>query len=71
MGEAGEVERILQEQVVNHFGLVGVPLDLRYDSTNSLLDPTRGVRADLTVTPTVSFPSRPAAAAAAAPPASR
>lgn len=56
VGEAGEVERILQEQVVNHYGLVGIPLDLRYDSTNSLLDPTRGVRADLTVTPTVSFP---------------
>ena len=56
VGEAGEVERILQEQVVNHYGLVGVPLDLRYDSTNNLLDPTRGVRADLTVTPTVSFP---------------
>ncbi len=56
VGEAGEVERILQEQVVNHYGLVGIPLDLRYDSTNNLLDPTRGVRADLTVTPTVSFP---------------
>ncbi len=42
--------------MVNHYGLVGLPLNLRYDSTDNLLNPTKGIRASLFVTPTVAFP---------------
>jgi translocation and assembly module TamA len=58
---AGERERITQNDVANDYTLIGLPLGLTYDSTNSLLEPTRGVRANLTLTPTYSFgpPSAP------------
>jgi translocation and assembly module TamA len=56
IGEAGEAERILQEEVVTHYGLIGIPIDAKYDSTDSLLDPTTGIRADINITPTGSFP---------------
>jgi translocation and assembly module TamA len=35
--------------------IVGVPLSLRYDSTDSLLDPTRGIRVAASVTPFAAF----------------
>ncbi|MGE7469877.1 autotransporter assembly complex protein TamA [Bosea sp. NPDC003192] len=35
--------------------LVGVPLSLRYDSTDSQLDPTRGIRVSASVTPYAAF----------------
>ena len=34
-----------------HYNLVGIPLIAKYDTTNSLLNPTRGIRARLSVTP--------------------
>ncbi len=37
------------------YNLVGVPLSVKFDNTNSLLDPTRGFRAALLLTPTQSF----------------
>jgi translocation and assembly module TamA len=55
IGISAEDESIAQEGVTRDYTLVGLPLALRYDSTNSLLDPTRGVRAAATVTPTQSF----------------
>jgi translocation and assembly module TamA len=57
IGISGEDESIAQEGVTRDYTLVGLPLALRYDSTNSLLDPTRGVRAAATATPTQSFDS--------------
>ncbi len=52
---AAEQEAITQNSTTQDYTLVGLPLGLTYDSTNSLLQPTRGVRASLTVTPTYSF----------------
>ena len=46
-------ERIDQEGVGRTYDLVQFPLALHYSTANSLLNPTRGVRATLTVTPTV------------------
>ena len=50
-GLSGEQESIEQEGVTNHYNLVGVPLTAQYDSTNSLFDPTQGIRASFLVTP--------------------
>jgi translocation and assembly module TamA len=55
IGISGEVESIAQEGVTRDYTLVGLPLALRYDNTNSLLDPTRGIRAAATATPTLSL----------------
>lgn len=59
LGFSGEQESILQEGVTRHYNLVGIPASLKYDSTTSLLDPTSGIRALLSVTPTeaISTPS--------------
>jgi translocation and assembly module TamA len=51
LGLAGEQESILQEDVTRHYNLVGIPASLKYDSTTSQFDPTRGIRAALLVTP--------------------
>jgi translocation and assembly module TamA len=51
-GVSGEQETIEQEGVTRHYQLVGLPLTLKFDNTNSLLDPTRGVRAAFTAIPT-------------------
>lgn len=37
------------------YTLVGIPLSVKYDSTDSLLDPTRGFRATASVTPYPTF----------------
>ena len=55
LGIAGERERVIQDGITGNFTVLGIPLSLAYDDTNSLLNPTRGYRAALTVTPTASF----------------
>jgi translocation and assembly module TamA len=55
LGLAGEQESILQEDVTRHYSLAGIPASLKYDSTTNLLDPTEGVRATLSLTPTESL----------------
>ena len=55
IGISGEAERITQEGITRNYALVGLPLAVKYDSTNSLLDPTDGLRAAATATPTHSF----------------
>jgi translocation and assembly module TamA len=55
IGISGEAERIAQEGVTRNYTLVGLPLAVKYDSTNSLLDPTDGLRAAATATPTYSL----------------
>ncbi|MBV8735757.1 MAG: BamA/TamA family outer membrane protein [Alphaproteobacteria bacterium] len=55
IGISGEAERIAQEGVTRNYTLIGLPLTVKYDDTNSLLDPTDGLRAAATVTPTHSI----------------
>ncbi|HVY13749.1 MAG TPA: autotransporter assembly complex family protein [Rhodopila sp.] len=55
LGILGEQESILQEDVRRTYNLVGLPATLRFDDTNSLLEPTRGIRAALSVTPMQSL----------------
>jgi translocation and assembly module TamA len=54
-GVNGEQESINQEGTTRDYTLLGLPLTATYDSTNSLLDPTRGLRAGLSATPTQSL----------------
>lgn len=52
LGITGEQESITQEGDTRHYNLIGVPAVLKYDSTDNLLDPTQGIRASFSVTPT-------------------
>lgn len=54
-GLSGEEEDITQEGVSRTYNLAGVPLGLRYDSTDNLLNPTQGIRSALLVTPELSL----------------
>ncbi|HEY2616353.1 MAG TPA: autotransporter assembly complex family protein [Acetobacteraceae bacterium] len=55
IGVSGEQEDITQEFVTRRYDLIGLPLSVRFDNTNNLLDPTDGVRATLLLTPTQSL----------------
>jgi translocation and assembly module TamA len=55
LGLSGEQEAIIQENVTRDYDLVGLPATLRYDSSNNLLDPTQGIRAVVSLTPTQSL----------------
>jgi translocation and assembly module TamA len=55
VGLSGEQEEISQQGVDKRYNLVGVPLSVKFDNTNDLLDPTRGFRATLLLTPTESL----------------
>ncbi len=57
LGLSGEQESIIQEGETNHYNLVAIPATLRFDNTTSPLDPTTGIRAALSVTPTQSLGS--------------
>lgn len=52
-----EVERGQTSDVLGQvdYTLVGIPLSVKYDSTDSLLDATRGIRATASVTPYPTF----------------
>ena len=54
-GLGGEEERIGQEGVFRNYALLSVPLTVKFDNTDNLLNPTHGVRATLTLTPTASL----------------
>ncbi|HME20093.1 MAG TPA: autotransporter assembly complex family protein [Acetobacteraceae bacterium] len=60
IGVSGEQEEITQEDVTRRYNLVGLPLSVKFDNTNNLLDPTGGVRATLLLTPTQSLGGRSA-----------
>jgi translocation and assembly module TamA len=45
-------ENIQQEGISRDYVLLQVPLALIYDSTNSLLEPTKGIRTTVSITPT-------------------
>jgi translocation and assembly module TamA len=55
IGLTGEQEEITQEGVRRQYELVGLPLSVKFDNTNSLLDPTDGLRAAALLAPTQSF----------------
>jgi translocation and assembly module TamA len=57
VGLTGVQERVTQEGVTRDYTLAGLPLGLTYDSTgpDGLFNPTHGVKAKLTVTPTDSL----------------
>jgi translocation and assembly module TamA len=55
VGLTGMVEEVRQEGVRNTYRLAQLPLKLVYDSTTSLLDPTSGSRASVSLTPTFSL----------------
>ena len=55
VGLFGEQEQITQEGITSHYNLVGLPVSAKYDSTDSPLDPTKGIRASFSVTPTLSL----------------
>lgn len=54
-GLLGEQEVIEQEGVTREYNLAGIPLVAKYDTTNSVLNPTTGIRARLSITPMHSF----------------
>ncbi len=54
-GIAAEQERITQEGVGRDYTLIGIPITARYDSTDNLFLPTRGIRGAASVTPTESL----------------
>ncbi len=54
-GISATQEQVTQEGVTSDYSFVGLPVGLDFDSTNDLLEPTRGVRAKATITPTYSY----------------
>ncbi len=57
-GVALELAQITQEGQINTYDLVQLPLIAAYDDTGSLFDPVHGVRATLTLTPSVDLSNR-------------
>ncbi|HEX4174015.1 MAG TPA: autotransporter assembly complex family protein [Acetobacteraceae bacterium] len=55
VGLLGEQERVTQEGIATRYNLLGVPIVVRYDSTNNQFDPTEGIRASVGITPTESL----------------
>ncbi len=51
-GLAGERSQITQDEETHNYTLLSVPLLVKYDSSNNLMEPTAGIRAALTLTPT-------------------
>lgn len=51
IGVAGEQSQITQNGQTNDYTLLSLPLALKYENANSLLDPTQGWRASVSVTP--------------------
>jgi len=51
VGLAGEQSQITQQGVTHDYTLLSLPMTVKYDTSNSLLDPTAGLRATLSLTP--------------------
>ncbi len=54
-GVSGEISQIKDDTGSRLFQLLGTPLTIRYDSRDDILNPTKGFRAALAVTPYLSF----------------
>jgi translocation and assembly module TamA len=57
VGLSTEQAKILQEAVTRNYTLVQVPLTVAYDSTHNLFEPTHGIKASASLTPTESLSS--------------
>lgn len=55
IGLTATLEEVTQEGVRNTYRLAQLPLGLAYDTTTSVLDPTSGLRAKATLTPSFSL----------------
>jgi translocation and assembly module TamA len=53
-GLAGEISRITRNGITMDYRLIGLPLSILYNRANSDVDPTKGYRIDVEVTPWVS-----------------
>jgi len=53
--QLANVSSITTSQRTQHYGLVGLPLYVKLDTTDDLLNPTRGYRASVSVTPYQSY----------------
>ncbi|MGD9878631.1 MAG: autotransporter assembly complex family protein [Reyranella sp.] len=53
-GLAGEISRITRNGITMDYQLVGLPLSILYNRANSDVDPTKGYRIDVDVTPWIS-----------------
>jgi translocation and assembly module TamA len=53
--QLANVNSITAEQRTQHYSLVGLPAYLKLDQTDNLLNPTRGYRAQLAITPSHTF----------------
>ncbi len=53
--QLADLSLITPSERTQHYALIGLPLYVKYDSTNSLLNPTRGLRAEFATTPYESF----------------
>jgi len=58
VGLAAEQAKIKQQGVTSDYTLLSLPMVVKYDDTNSLLDPTQGLRAAALVTPTQPLAGR-------------
>jgi translocation and assembly module TamA len=56
-GLSAEQAKIVQEKVTRNYTLVQVPLTVSYDSTHNLFEPTHGIKATASLTPTESLSS--------------
>lgn len=54
VGLSGEIADITREGITQHYTMLGVPMSVLLNKANSDLDPTRGYRISLDVTPWVS-----------------
>ncbi len=55
VGLSAEQEYIVQEDVGRDYNLIGVPLGLKFDNSDNKLEPTKGIRLSLSVTPMQSL----------------
>ena len=60
LGLALETERVNQESVLAGYDIIGLPLALGFDNSNDKLNPTAGLRAGITATPSASIGPRTA-----------
>jgi translocation and assembly module TamA len=58
-GLSAEQAQITQEGMTDDYTLIGIPLTAKYDDTDNLFEPTRGVRVAALVTPTQSLAGKP------------
>lgn len=59
LGVSLEDAAVLQNGMLSDYNIIGLPVSVKYDSSNDLLDPVRGLRVGLTATPSMSLRNHP------------